>query len=140
MIEKSPYHLIQEDLKHDTWAMMVACIMLNLTSIKQVRPVFVNFLQKYPNAACASLADELELAEMLRPLGLYNRRAKTLIKLSKAYINGWNSINDLPGVGKYASDSFEIFVNGNIHVEPSDNKLRAYVEWARSKCEKDFSS
>jgi len=34
----------------------------------------------------------------------------------------------LPGVGKYAIESWEIFVNGNFSISPSDKKLRGYLE------------
>jgi hypothetical protein len=41
---------------------------------------------------------------------------------------GFDSVLELPGVGKYASDSWEIFVNKNLDVKPTDKKLLAYLE------------
>jgi methyl-CpG-binding domain protein 4 len=129
---KSPFGLIQEELRDQPWRLLVACVMLNLTSIRQVRPVIKLFFQKYPDAEACSMADLGELADMLKPLGLYNRRAATLVKLSIAFLKSWKDITDLPGVGKYAADSWKMFVEGRLDVEPSDSKLQKYLDWCRT--------
>jgi len=105
-------------------------MMLNLTSIKQVRPVISEFFKRYPDAHAASKADTAELAVLLKPLGLYNRRAKLIIKFSNAYNEDWNDVAELPGVGKYASDSYRMFVQDSLDIEPTDSKLKRYKEWA----------
>ena len=110
--------------------MLIACMMLNLTSIKQVRPVITEFFARFPDAEAASQADPEELAVLLKPLGLYNRRAKLIIRFSNAYNGDWSDVTDLPGVGKYAADSYRMFVEGSLDVEPTDSKLKRYKEWA----------
>jgi methyl-CpG-binding domain protein 4 len=127
---RSPYGLIQEELRDDAWRLLVACQMLNLTSIKQVRPVILRFFDLYPDALTASRADQKSLSEMLRPLGLQNRRARTLIRFSKAWQEEWSDVEKLPGVGKYAADSYTIFVEGRLDVSPTDTKLKKYIKWA----------
>jgi methyl-CpG-binding domain protein 4 len=131
--DASPYGLIQEELRDQPWRLLVACIMLNLTNIKQVRPIIWEFFRRYSTPEAAASADETELAELIRPLGLYNRRAKSIIRLSSAITRPWRDVDDLPGVGKYAADSFRIFVEGKMDVDPTDAKLRKYVEWARNR-------
>lgn len=128
---RSPYGLIQEELRDQPWRLLVACIMLNLTSIKQVRPVISQFFERFPTADDCASASQAEIAELIKPLGLYNRRAATMIKLSKAFSLERKSVRDLPGVGDYAADSWRIFVDGKMDVEPKDSKLKKYIEWAR---------
>lgn len=128
----SPFGLIQEELRDDPWKLLVACVMLNLTSIKQVRPIIWDFFDRYPTPEKCAAGSVEEIAAMIKSLGLYNRRAKTIVKLSQSFGEKWNRVTDLPGVGKYAADSWRIFVEGKIDVEPTDSKLSKYVEWARS--------
>ena len=74
--------LLQEIYQDDAWKMLVCCILLNLTQRKQVDGVRHELFTKYPTEYEMMEADEDELSEILRPLGLYRRRAKTLIKFS----------------------------------------------------------
>ena len=76
-------------------------------------------------------ADEDELSELLKPLGLYRKRAKTLMKFSWMWINGFSDVEELHGVGKYAKDSWEIFQMNNKDVKPTDKVLLEYMweEW-----------
>tara|TARA_Y100001937_G_scaffold117105_1_gene169941 strand:+ start:485 stop:733 length:249 start_codon:yes stop_codon:yes gene_type:complete len=76
-------------------------------------------------------ADENELSELLKPLGLYRKRAKTLMKFSWMWINGFSDVMELHGVGKYAKDSWEIFQMNNKDVKPTDKVLLEYMweEW-----------
>lgn len=130
----SPYGLIQEKLRDDPWKMLIACMMLNLTSIVQVRPIIKRFFELYPDAMAASGAKPDELATLLKPLGLYNRRSKTIIKFSRAWSKGgWKQLRDLPGVGKYAEDSYTIFVRGTLDAKPTDAKLVKYLVWANAE-------
>lgn len=128
--------MIQEIYKDDPWKLLIGCIMLNRTNHRQVRSVIVNFFEKWPDAETAAEADEAEMAQMLKPLGFYNRRAITVKKFSKMYSDmvfwfdnlEWsNDIKDLPGIGKYASDSYEIFVNNNHNIKPTDKELIKYL-------------
>ncbi len=74
-----------------------------------------------------SRANKEELSTLLQPLGLYNRRAETLIKFSKGWISGFDKVDELYGVGQYAMDSWEIFQNGNMMVESKDKVLTKYL-------------
>ena len=72
-------------------------------------------------------ADEDELSEILKPLGLYRRRAKTLIKFSWMWVNGFNDVMELHGIGQYAKDSWEIFQMNNVQIKPTDKVLQEYL-------------
>ena len=45
-----------------------------------------DFFKKYPNAESARQADWRELANMLNPLGLHEKRAQIIIRFSGDYI------------------------------------------------------
>jgi len=119
--------LLQEIYQDDPWKMMVCCILLNLTKRQQVDIIREELFEKYPTEYEMMEADEEELSQLLQPLGLYRRRAKTLIKFSWMWVNGFNDVKELYGVGQYASDSWEIFQNDNRGIDPTDKVLQEYL-------------
>ncbi|KAM9533665.1 methyl-CpG-binding domain protein 4 isoform 1-T1 [Guaruba guarouba] len=128
---RSPFNLIQETLFHDPWKLLIATIFLNKTSGKMAIPVLWEFLKKYPSPEITRTADWKEMSELLRPLGLYELRAKTIIKFSDEYLSKqWKYPIELHGIGKYGNDSYRIFcVNEWKEVQPQDHKLNVYHTW-----------
>ena len=128
----SPYNLLQEIYHSDPWKSQVCCILLNCTRRVQVDRVRDELFSKYPDAVEMSIADPVRLSEILKPLGFYNRRAKTLIKFSTDWIEkDWKHPKELYGIGQYASDSWDIFYGDQLDVEPNDGVLVKYVLWKR---------
>ena len=122
--------LIQERYFPDRWKMLVCCLMLNLTSYKQVLPIVDGFFERWPNPREASEADEQEMKEYIKALGMYNKRAKTIMKMSKQFLEGFSHPKDLHGCGKYASDFDAIFWDGLWRdVVPTDGALLRYQEF-----------
>ncbi|XP_005522277.1 PREDICTED: methyl-CpG-binding domain protein 4 [Pseudopodoces humilis] len=128
---RSPFNLIQETLFHDPWKLLIATIFLNKTSGKMAIPVLWEFLKKYPSPEVARAADWKEMSELLKPLGLYELRAKTIIRFSGEYLSkAWRYPIELHGIGKYGNDSYRIFcVNEWKEVQPQDHKLNVYHRW-----------
>jgi len=119
--------LLQEIYQPDGWKMLTCCMLLNLTNRKQVDTIRDELFSKYPTPKKMMDANQSELAELLKPLGLYNRRAKSLKKMSEGYVKGFKSVDELYGIGQYAKDSWEIFQNNNRNVNPTDKVLLAYL-------------
>jgi len=119
--------LLQEIYQQDGWKMLTCCMLLNLTNRKQVDTIRDELFSKYPTPKKMVNANQSELAELLKPLGLYNRRAKSLKKMSEGYVKGFKSVDELYGIGQYAMDSWEIFQNNNKNVNPTDKVLLAYL-------------
>ena len=119
--------LLQEVYQDDPWKMLICCILLNLTHRRQVDKVRDKLFTRYPTAVQMAFAIEDELSEMLKPLGFYNKRAVTLKRMSLEYVRGFTDVNQLYGVGKYATDSWEIFQNNNTDVQPEDDVLKEYL-------------
>ncbi|XP_012587520.1 PREDICTED: methyl-CpG-binding domain protein 4 isoform X2 [Condylura cristata] len=135
---RSPFNLVQETLFHDPWKLLIATIFLNRTSGKMAIPVLWEFLEKYPSAEVARTADWRDVSELLKPLGLYDLRAKTIIKFSDEYLTKqWRYPIELHGIGKYGNDSYRIFcVNEWRQVHPEDHKLNKYHDWLWENHEK----
>ena len=119
--------LLQEIYQPDGWKMLTCCMLLNLTNRKQVDTIRDELFKRYPTPKGMVNADESELAQLLQPLGLYNRRAKSLKKMSEGYVKGFKSVDELYGIGQYAKDSWEIFQNNNMNVKPTDKVLQEYL-------------
>lgn len=127
--------LIQEIFRENPWKMLIGCMMLNQTKATQVRQVIYEFFEEYPDEQAVLDADTMEMVEMLRPLGLYNRRTKNIKNFTYDWIRDRNKkdVSKLRGIGKYGWDSYEIFINGNLDVEPTDKVLIAYLEGMKGK-------
>ena len=135
---KSPYNLIQEHLWNDPWKIFVACIFCNLTRRVDAEPYIWKFFQHYPDEYQAASAKIEELKNMIKPLGLSERRSKALINMSDDYIKkDWRSSPDvLYGIGKYGSDAYQIFCEGKWReVEPADHALNDYHKWLSTQNE-----
>ena len=126
--------LLQEIYQQDGWKMLTCCMLLNLTNRKQVDKIRDELFSKYQTPKDMMNANQSELANLLKPLGLYNRRAKSLKKMSEGYVKGFKSVDELYGIGQYAMDSWEIFQNNNTDVNPTDKVLLSYLNIENKKC------
>jgi methyl-CpG-binding domain protein 4 len=158
-----------ERVSDDPWKLLIAVMLLNKTSGTIAIPIFWQILNRWPTPLLLSQgatsffllrpritdasnlsADELELIDFIRRLGLQRTRSKRLILLSKMYLDDpptpdnlrpstfkifgeWykpTPVSHLPGSGAYALDSYRIFYSGDKHdpqewkfVMPSDKEL-----------------
>ena len=133
---KSPYNLIQEILFHDVWKLLVATIFLNKTCGKVSIPVLWKFFDLCPTPKIASNTSCDDIAELMQPLGLQNKRAKTIVRFSNEYLNkNWRYPSELHGIGKYGNDSYRIFcINEWRFVKPRDHELSLYHKWLSKVC------
>ena len=99
---------------------LVAELMLQKTNATQVEKVFSNFIENYPDPSSVSKLKETFLSELLKPLGLYNRRARDLKKLADIIIkdndiipNSRKALLELPGVGEYIANAVLCFAFNN---------------------------
>lgn len=115
------------------WRMLVACALLNKTHHRQARPALDRLIARWPTPQkfCVDAKAD-EVAEIIKECGLQNRRSWTLLKLADACVfDGWDKkvLGTFPSVGKYARDSWLIFVLGQTDVAPTDKELLKYMEW-----------
>ena len=126
---RTDIRLIQEDLD-DPWRMLVANILLNRTRGDTVKGMLDDLFERWPDPQAMSLATEAEIAAAIRTVGFQNRKARMLIRMSEDYLRR-EPLSKTFGVGRYASDSWAIFVEGREDVEPEDRALRAYLDERR---------
>jgi methyl-CpG-binding domain protein 4 len=120
--------MVQQQITN-SWEHMVGVIMLNQTGRKAVKTTLPEFLYWFPTALALLHADEEFAKSIIEPLGMVNVRYNRLIRMSQDYLT-WDS-NDaekLFGIGKYGSDSYEIFFKKNYSVKPTDKELKRYLE------------
>lgn len=131
---RSPHALIQESLWHDEWRVLVSCLLLNLTTRKQVDKIIDVLFSKYPGPVSMTMANEEELYDIIKTLGLANKRVKTLKRFSKEYLDkDWKTPLDLYGCGKYADDTWRIFCRGEWKdVQPHDHALNNYHSYLQA--------
>ncbi len=120
--------MVQQQVK-SKWQHMVGVMCLNLTYRKQVKEVLPKLFKRYPNAR-AYLRGRLKTQEnMLKPLGMWQVRAKRIRKMSQEFLT-WDGVeaSDLHGIGKYGSDSYKIFYKNEIPADVQDKELKKYIE------------
>jgi len=119
--------MVQQQI-HNSWEHMVGVIMLNQTGRKPVKTTLPKFLYWFPTPLALIAANEEFVKTILSPLGMRNVRYTRLIKMSKDYLT-WdgNDATMLYGIGKYGSDSYEIFFKNNYTVAPKDKELVRYL-------------
>jgi methyl-CpG-binding domain protein 4 len=120
--------MVQQQISN-AWEHMVGVIMLNQTSRKPVKLTLPEFLYWFPTPQALLQADEDFVKTILAPLGMLNVRYKRLIRMSQDYLI-WDGEDAtmLYGIGKYGSDSYEIFFKQNYSVEPTDKELKRYLQ------------
>lgn len=119
--------MVQQQISN-SWEHMIGVIMLNQTGRKMVKQVLPEFLYWFPTPQVLIQADAEFVKSIIAPLGMTNVRYIRLIKMSKDYLT-WDGLDAtmLYGIGRYGSDSYEIFFKQNYSVKPADKELQRYL-------------
>jgi len=120
--------MVQQQISN-SWEHMVGVIMLNQTGRKSVKTTLPEFLYWFPTPQTLINASEEFVKSIIQPLGMTNVRYQRLIGMSQDYLT-WDGVDAtvLYGIGKYGSDSYEIFFKQNYSVEPTDKELKRYLQ------------
>jgi methyl-CpG-binding domain protein 4 len=110
------------------WQHMVAVIMLNQTSRRPVKRILPRFLELWSTPQQFLSAAEHEVKEVITGLGMVNVRSRRLQRMTQDFLT-WDGVDAtmLYGIGKYGSDSYEIFFKQNHAVQPTDKELLRYL-------------
>lgn len=114
----------EENLRSFPWRetmspyeVLVAEVLLGATMATKVESLYAEFLDRYPDFESLAEADVDELANLLEPLGLQNRRAKAFGKIGQRYRDeplpqDLDQLLELPYVGPYAANATLCFAFG----------------------------
>ncbi|MDY6965629.1 MAG: DNA glycosylase [Halobacteriota archaeon] len=94
----------------DPYNIMIAEFMLHRTRAEQVVPIYIEFIKKYPDLHSLADADERDIKEVTRHLGLH-WRADHFIRAARFIVDNYDGkfpeniewLLKIPGVGDYVS-------------------------------------
>ena len=102
---------------NDPYVVLTATILSHRTKDEITEKVVIDFIKKYPNVNELAKADVKELENVIKKVGFYRNKAKTLIKLAKVLVEKYNGkipddINELlslPGVGRKTANCVLVY-------------------------------
>lgn len=104
----------------DPYRVLLAAVLLRRTDARKVLPIYNCLLERYPSIEALARASAEELADVLKPLGLYNLRARELKDIASELTSKYGGrIPDDPeelmkikGVGRYIASAVACFAYG----------------------------
>tara|TARA_A200000113_G_scaffold218157_1_gene225344 strand:+ start:102 stop:500 length:399 start_codon:yes stop_codon:yes gene_type:complete len=120
--------MVQQQVKN-LWQHFVGVICLNQTGRIQVKRVLPEFFDKWPTPEAFLKSDTKTVIEVIKSLGFYNRRENTIRKMTQDFLT-WDKedATKLHGIGKYGSDSYELFYKKRIPENVGDHELKRYIK------------
>lgn len=86
-IDALSFGIIQEQLAHDPFRLLIATIFLNRTRGGVALPVLFQVFERYPTIKAMGEADPPELVSMINCLGFQNQRARKCITLAQTWLS-----------------------------------------------------
>ena len=111
------------EYKDDPWKLLVQGRLSAQCTDKRVNIVSVPLFERYPTAYDMAVADFDELAEIIRPCGLYRTKAQNLIDSSRIICEKYG--------GKLPSEMEELLFSSRSRKKDSKSYARRYI---RSPC------
>ena len=120
--------MVQQQVEN-LWQHFVGVICLNQTGRIQVKRVLPEFFDKWPTPQKYLKSDKKTVIEVIKSLGFYNRRENTIRQMTKEVLT-WDGedATKLYGIGKYGSDSYELFYKKRIPENVGDHELQRYIK------------
>mmetsp|Transcript_19185 Transcript_19185/g.40206 ORF Transcript_19185/g.40206 Transcript_19185/m.40206 type:complete len:349 (-) Transcript_19185:62-1108(-) len=133
----SPYSLLQEFYAHDTWRLLVCCVLMSRVSSWETKHACISaFFERFPTPTDLQRAEDLDkkVLEVIQPLGLFENRIKALMAVTTAFLCSARFAVDLKenkiyGIGQFGVDSYNIFCKGLTKCKPQDKTLASYCNW-----------
>lgn len=115
----------------DPYMILIAEVMLHRTKASQVEAIFNDFVNRYQDLEALSNAGDIEIIDILRPLGL-NWRTELIIDLVKEICRVYSGkipeskqdLISLPGVGDYVASAVRCFAFGLPEIVVDTNTSR----------------
>ena len=96
-------------------------------------------LRRVPDPTAALAAEPDDALAILRPLGLFPNRFRSVVEVSTAVLTNVGpldvgmeaGVNKIYGIGEFGVHSFEVFCRGDLDARPADKTLQAFVAWQK---------
>lgn len=97
------------ELDHrNSFELLIAVVLSAQTTDQRVNTVTPVLFEKYPDAFLLSKANQSDVEEIIKPIGLYRNKAKNIISLAAKLVEDFNGVvpsdrdclESLPGVGR----------------------------------------
>ena len=99
------------------YVLIISEVFLQRTRVETVSKFLPHFLIKYPSWKTLGEANENELQEFLRPLGLYRQRGSRLYKLAQElrsrkgrFPRQRSKVEEMPMMGQYITNAYELYI------------------------------
>ncbi|GAA3282899.1 endonuclease III [Nesterenkonia halobia] len=107
LAEVYPYAVAELDFENP-FELLVATVLSAQTTDVRVNAVTPELFRRYPDAHALAVADERELAELIRPTGFFQSKTRSLLGLAGALVEthdgevpgDLDALVELPGVGR----------------------------------------
>lgn len=115
----------------EPYEVLIAEILLQRTAADKVEPIYDEFLKRYPSPSALSKAEVSEVADVLEPLGLHNKRGAALVRIGdllsdQAVPQSEGELMELPFVGRYAANATLCFAYNRRRPIVDRNVVRVY--------------
>ena len=122
-----PNLMVQQQVDN-LWQHFVGVICLNQKGRIQVKRVLPEFFDKWPTPEAFLKSRKSTVIKVIKSLGFYNRRENIIRQMTKDFLT-WDGedATKLYGVGKYGSDSYELFYKKRIPENVGDHELQRYI-------------
>lgn len=120
--------MVQQQVEN-LWQHFVGVICLNQTGRIQVKRVLPEFFDRWPTPEKFLKSRKATVINVIKSLGFYNRRENAIRKMTKDFLT-WDKVDatKLYGIGKYGSDSYELFYNKRVPENVGDHELKRYIK------------
>jgi len=143
---KNLRNLPWREKNRNIYFILISELLLKRTSATQVKKIINIFIEKYPTIEKLAASNPDELKDILKPLGLYNRRVKILKKISKQIINDYKGkipkdyekLISLYGIGKYIANALLCFYYKRKVPIVDSNVIRIFKRFFNFKSEKKY--
>jgi len=104
----------------DPYKVLIAAVLLRRTNAAKVEPVYTRLIREFPDLHSLSEASVDYLAELLKPLGLHNLRARELREIACELLTKYGSripdeledLSKIRGIGTYIASAVACFAYG----------------------------
>jgi A/G-specific adenine glycosylase len=128
-----------------SYEVIVAEVLLQRTTATTVARLLPDFLHRFPEWESITSAPDNELADALRPFGLWKRRLATLkplaarmVELDDSIPNTREAIEDLPGVGQYIANAVLLVCHGKAEPLLDVNMVRVLERYFEPRTRADI--